>query len=138
MRSLRFDSRSISLTHAANLETLDIKVGDYANPPPLSTSSSPTLENLSLMEDKTDLISQPTRASPPHTRSMNLRSAIYVTAREVRNGILDNEEGLEDENDVTTDTDNNSEPDFDDSNDDVFDSILGADYDIADDYMDID
>jgi hypothetical protein len=53
-------------------------------------------------------------------------------------GILDNKEGLEDKNDVTTDRDIDSEPDFDDLNDDVFDPIFGADYDIADDYMDVD
>jgi hypothetical protein len=69
---------------------------------------------------------------------MNLRSATYVTAREVRNGILDNEEGLEDDNDVTTDTENESEPDFDDSDDDAFDPILGADYNAADDNMGVD
>ena len=69
---------------------------------------------------------------------MNLRSATYVTAREVRNSILENEDGLEDENNVTTDTDNDSEPDFDDSDNDVFDPILGADYDAADDNMDVD
>jgi hypothetical protein len=69
---------------------------------------------------------------------MNLRSATYVTAREVRYGILDSEEGLEDENDVITNTENESEPDFDDSDNDAFDPILGADYDIADDNMDVD
>ena len=69
---------------------------------------------------------------------MNLRSVTYVTAREVRNSILENEDGLEDENNVTTDTDNDSEPDFDDSDNDVFDPILGADYDAADDNMDVD
>jgi hypothetical protein len=69
---------------------------------------------------------------------MNLRSATYVTVREVRNGILDSEEGLEDENDVITNTENESEPDFDDSDNDAFDLILGADYDIADDNIDVD
>ena len=69
---------------------------------------------------------------------MNLRSATYVTAREVRNGILDNKEGLKDDNDVTTDTKNESEPDFDDSDDDTFDPILGADYDAADNNIDVD
>jgi hypothetical protein len=69
---------------------------------------------------------------------MNLRSATYVIAREVRNGILDIEAGFKDEDNVTTDTSNDSEPDFDDSMDDVFDPILGADYDTADDFMDRD
>jgi hypothetical protein len=54
---------------------------------------------------------------------MNLRSATYIIAREVRNGILNNEEGLEDENNVITDTDNDSEPNFNDSNNDVFDPV---------------
>lgn len=59
---------------------------------------------------------------------MNLRSATYVTAAEVRNGILDakGEEGFEEKNDVTTDTDNDSEPEFDTSDDDEFDPILGG------------
>ena len=72
------------------------------------------------------------------TRNKNLCSVIYHTTKEVRNGLLNTEDGFEDENDVTTDTDNGSEPDFDDSNDDVFDPILSVDYDIADDYIDID
>jgi hypothetical protein len=68
---------------------------------------------------------------------MNLRSATYVTAREVKEGALDNEEGLEDEHDVTTDSSNNSEPDFDASDNDAFDPILGGDYEAADDFMDV-
>lgn len=68
---------------------------------------------------------------------MNLRSATYHTAKEVRNG-LDNEDSFEDEDDVTTDTSNDSEPDFDHSDDDVFDPILGADFDPTDDFMDVD
>jgi hypothetical protein len=69
---------------------------------------------------------------------MNLRSVIYHTAREVKNGLLDTEDGFEDENDITTDTSNDSEPDFDSLDDDVFDPILGADFDPADDFMDVD
>jgi hypothetical protein len=68
---------------------------------------------------------------------MNLRSATYVTAREVRAGILD-EEGHEDKDDVTTDTSLDSEPEFDSSDDDEFDPILSGDYDLADDFIDID
>ena len=69
---------------------------------------------------------------------MNLRSATYVTAREVRNGILDNEDRFKNEDDITTDTSNDSEPDFDSSDDDEFDLILGADFDVTDDFMDRD
>lgn len=70
---------------------------------------------------------------------MNLRSATYVTAKEVRNGALDNDEfGYEDENEVTTDTDNDSELDFDSSDDDEFDPILGADFRPDDEFMDVD
>ena len=69
---------------------------------------------------------------------MNLRSATYVTAKEVRNGALDDETGFKDENDVTTNTANESEPDFDSSDDDEFDPILGGDYDAADDNMEVD
>jgi hypothetical protein len=45
---------------------------------------------------------------------------------------------LEDENDITTDTDYDSEPDFDSSDEDAFDPILGGDYDAADDFIDVD
>ena len=68
---------------------------------------------------------------------MNLRSATYHTKREVQNAILE-ETGLEDEADITTDTSDDSEPDFDSSDDDEFDPIQGADYDARDDNMDVD
>jgi hypothetical protein len=48
------------------------------------------------------------------------------------------EEGLEDERDVTTYLSNYSEPDFDASDDDAFDLILGEDYEAADDSIDVD
>ena len=70
---------------------------------------------------------------------MNLRSATYVTAKEVRNGALDDDKySCEDEGDVTTDTDNDSEPDFDSSDDDEFDPILGGDYTAADNNIKVD
>ena len=47
-----------------------------------------------------------------------------MTAKEVKNGVLDNKTSFEDENDVTTNTDNDSEPDFDSLDDDEFDPIL--------------
>lgn len=69
---------------------------------------------------------------------MNLRSATYVTAKEAANGALDDDEyGCEDENDVTTDTNHDSEPEFDSSDDDDFDPILGGDYIAADDFIDV-
>ena len=69
---------------------------------------------------------------------MNLRSATYVIAREVRNSILDNKAGFEDEDNVTTNTSNDSKRDFDESMDDIFDLILGTDYNTADDFIDRD
>ena len=69
---------------------------------------------------------------------MNLQSATYVIAKEVRNSILNNEDGFKDENDITTDISNDSEPDFDDSEGDEFDPILGADYNTVDDNIDVD
>jgi hypothetical protein len=68
---------------------------------------------------------------------MNLRSATYITAKEVRNRALDDKTGFEDKNDVTTDTNNESKPDFDSSDNDAFDPILGGDYDAADDNMEV-
>jgi hypothetical protein len=70
---------------------------------------------------------------------MNLRSATYVTAKEVANGALDDDKyGYELEDDVTTDTSYDSEPDFDSSDNDEFDPILGGDYNAADDNMEVD
>jgi hypothetical protein len=69
---------------------------------------------------------------------MNLRSATYVIAKEVRNGILDNKDRFKNEDNVTTDTSLDSEPDFDDSDDDAFDLILSADFNPTDDFMDVD
>jgi len=71
---------------------------------------------------------------------MNLSLAIYVTAKEVKNRALDDsdDEGFELEGEVTTDSSDDSEPDFDDSDDNVFDLIIGGDYDVQDDFMDVD
>ena len=69
---------------------------------------------------------------------MNLRSVIYITAKEVRASLLDNKNGFEDENNVTTNTGNDSEPDFDHSNDNEFDPILGTDYNTADNNIEVD
>jgi hypothetical protein len=69
---------------------------------------------------------------------MNLRSATYITAKEVRNRALDDETSFKDKNDITTDTDNESEPDFDSSDNDEFDPILGGDYNATDDNMEVD
>ena len=68
---------------------------------------------------------------------MNLRSATYVTTQEERNGALDDEEGFEDKNNVTTDADNDSEPEFDSPDGDGFDPIVGGDYDVADYFIDV-
>jgi hypothetical protein len=56
----------------------------------------------------------------------------------VRNGLLDTKDGFKDENNVITNTSNDSEPDFDSLDDDAFDLILGADFDPVDDFMDVD
>ena len=68
---------------------------------------------------------------------MNLRSATYVITREVRAGILD-KEGYKNEDDVTTDASLDSEPEFDSLDDNKFDPILSSDYNVTDDFMDID
>jgi hypothetical protein len=69
---------------------------------------------------------------------MNLCLAIYYTAREVKNSLFNTENSFKDKNNVTTDTSNDSEPDFDSLDDNAFDLILGADFDPADDFMDVD
>jgi hypothetical protein len=98
-----------------------------------------SLSNLNLT-DKTDLIYKPwlNHISLPCTRNINLRSVTYVTAKEVRNSVLDNKKGLKDKNNVITNTENKSEPDFDNSDNDAFDLILSTNYDTADNNIDVD
>ena len=70
---------------------------------------------------------------------MNLRSATYVTVKEVRNRALNNNKfSYKDENEATIDTDNDSELDFDSSDDDEFDPILRADFRPDDKFIDVD
>jgi hypothetical protein len=63
---------------------------------------------------------------------------MYITAKEVRHGILDNKDGFKDKYNVMTDISNDSEPNFNDSEDNEFNLILSADYNAVDDNMDID
>jgi hypothetical protein len=58
-------------------------------------------------------------------------------AREVRNGILDNKDGFKDKDNIITNTSVDLEPDFDSLDDNKFNLILGADYDAADDFIDV-
>ena len=70
---------------------------------------------------------------------MNLWSTIYLIAKEVKNSALNNNKtGFENKNNITTNTDNESEADFDSSDDNEFDPILGGDYNTADDNMEVD
>jgi hypothetical protein len=73
----------------------------------------------------------------PSPLRMNLRSARYYSIKDVRAGALDRDSGT-DEGDVSTESNSDSGPDFNESDADEFDPILGGDYDMADDNMDID
>jgi len=97
------------------------------NPEPIDIKSQLIVES--------PLSSTPEAATPPRC-TMNLRSAIYHTAKEVRNSLV-NKEGFKDENNITTDTSLNSEPDFDSSDDDEFDPVLRNDYIAEDDFIDV-
>jgi hypothetical protein len=68
---------------------------------------------------------------------MNLCLATYYTARKVKNSFFNTKDSFKDKNDVTTDTSNDSEPDFDSLDDDAFDLILSADFDLADDFINV-
>jgi hypothetical protein len=103
------------------------------NPEPLLVESTLNIELLQLNTQSEALF-----ASSPSPSRKNLRSVTYDTAKEARNGLDYNSEGMEDENDVTTDTGDDSEGRFDSSDDDDFDLILGNDYIAADDNMDVD
>src|SRR5271155_5461146 len=99
------------------------------NPEPLIKSQL-DLESLKL---ESQSLSPPLSSSPPR---MNLRSATYHTAQEVKNGLDSDSEGMEDKNNVTTDTGDESEDRFDSSDDNDFDPIQSTDYVAADDNMD--
>jgi hypothetical protein len=70
---------------------------------------------------------------------MNLSLAIYVTAKEVKNRALDDSDnkGFELKGDITADSSDDSEPDFDDSDNNVFDPIIRGDYNVQDDFINV-
>ena len=117
------------MTYKANsYSSIDIEVGDYIlNPELMEVEPQPIIESPSS--------STPEVITPPR-RTMNLRSATYFIAYEVRNSLL--VDRVEDENDVTTDTSNDSEPDFNSSDDNEFDPVLNNDYIAEDDFIDVD
>lgn len=87
------------------------------------------------------LDSQPTRSvnpsrSPSPSLRINLRSARYYLAKDVRAGALDGDSET-DEGDISTESNNDSNG-FDGSKGDDFNPILGGDYDSADDNIDVD
>jgi hypothetical protein len=72
------------------------------------------------------------------TLRINLRSATYVTAKKVRNNILNNKNKFKNKNNVITNTSVNSEPDFNFSDNNKFNLILGANYDVTNDFINVD
>ena len=116
---------------------IDIKVGDYtqSEPKPL-----PSLDETGLRISSLQLDSIPwsVTTSPLPSPRMNLRSVTYYTAKEVVNGFDYDSEGMEDENDITTDSSDESDNRFDSSNDDEFDPETRGDYNTLDDFIDID
>jgi hypothetical protein len=70
---------------------------------------------------------------------MNLRSAIYITAKEVANRALDdNKYGYELEDYVIINTSYDLKPDFDSLDNDEFDLIPDSDYNTADNNIKVD
>jgi hypothetical protein len=68
---------------------------------------------------------------------MNLRSATYITAKEVKNKALNDEKEFEDLNNITINTDYDSEPNFDFSDNNAFDLILNNDYNTTNDFINV-
>jgi hypothetical protein len=70
---------------------------------------------------------------------MNLSLAIYVTAKEVKSRALDDSDnkGFELKGGITTDLSDDSEPNFDDLDDNVFDPIIGGDYNVQDNFINV-
>ena len=116
----------IPFNSKANLD-IDIEVRDYKWPKP--DLGLPDINEISL--------ESATPSSSPSPR-INLRSATYYTAQEVANGIDYDSEGIRDDNNITTDTGDESDNRFDSSDDNDFDPRTRGDYDVIDDFMDID
>jgi hypothetical protein len=95
--------------------------------------SLPSLQNSNLNNNTTSssaiTVSQD---SPSRTRSINLSLAIYVTAKKAKDKALNNSNNkrFKLKGDIITDLSNDSEPDFDDSENNVFDPIIRDDYNI--------
>jgi hypothetical protein len=95
--------------------------------------SLPFLQNLNLNNNITNssaiAVSQD---SLSRTRSINLSLATYVTAKEVKNKALDNNDNkrFKLKSDITADLSDDSEPDFDDLDNNVFDPIIRGDYNV--------
>ena len=70
---------------------------------------------------------------------MNLSLAIYITAKEIKNRALDNSnnKGFKLKSNITTNSSNDSKPDFNNSDDNIFDLIIEGDYNIQDNFIDI-
>ena len=69
---------------------------------------------------------------------INLRSVLYIITKEVRNRALDNNKfSYEDENEVTIDTNNDSELDFDSLDNNEFNPILRVGFRLDDKFIDV-
>jgi hypothetical protein len=64
----------------------------------------------------------------------------YVTAKNVKNKALNNSDnkGFKLKGGITTNLSNDSEPNFDDSDDNVFNLIIRSDYSVQDDFINVD
>jgi hypothetical protein len=74
---------------------------------------------------------------PAHVLSNSFYPFIYYSAKDVRAGALNGDSDT-DEGDISTESNDDLEPGFDDSDGDDFDPSLMGTYDAADDNMDID
>jgi hypothetical protein len=78
--------------------------------------------------------------SSPRTRNINLSLATYLTAEKVKNKALDNNnnKGFKLKDNITTNSSDNSKPDFNDLDDNIFDLRIRGDYNVQDDFIDVD
>jgi hypothetical protein len=103
---------------------VDIKVGDYSLPK-AKLDLTPTLD-------------APLPLSPPPS-CINLRSATYHTAKEVANRfVYKDRELFKDENNVTTNSRDESKARYDSTNNKEFNNIEIGDYNKADGFIDVD
>jgi hypothetical protein len=73
------------------------------------------------------------------TYSINLSLVTYITAKKIKNKALNNSnnKGFKLKSDITTDLNNDFKPDFNDSDNNIFDLIIRGNYNIQNNFINV-